>query len=383
MKTLAMTVNGRTISAPAEPRRHLADYLREDLLLTGTHLGCEQGVCGACTVIRDGRPVRSCLTFAVSCEGSGIQSIEGFDDDPLMARLRAAFSAEHALQCGFCTPGMLISARDIVQRFGAGGLDSAGIRTELSGNLCRCTGYNGIVRAIERVLREQQAAPVSPAQEPVALTATDFGSLASIPQASVGASSGQAATTSSRSDDAGQHIESTFTLAHSPQTVWSVIRHDIGVLVACLPGAELSQIHDDGRVEGHLQVRLGPISARMAGEGRVDYDDDARSGSVTGEGKDKRSNSRASGALSFSIRETPEGQTEMVTALSFRLTGALAQFSRGGLVEEIVRTLIEQFRGNFDARLSGKAVPATRSLGLVSLAMLAFRHWLRRLFSRS
>jgi carbon-monoxide dehydrogenase small subunit len=155
MKTITLQINGRTLSAPAEGRTHLADHLRERHGLTGTHLGCEHGVCGACTIEIDGVPARSCITYASACEGATVRTIEGFDDDALMARLRSAFSAEHALQCGYCTPGMLVTARDIVRRLP--GADEARIRKELAGNLCRCTGYRGIVRAIQRVLLQEAA----------------------------------------------------------------------------------------------------------------------------------------------------------------------------------------------------------------------------------
>ena len=115
-KTMAMIVNGKPIAAVVAPRTHLADFLREHQLLTGTHLGCEHGVCGACTVLLDDEPVRSCIAFAVACEGRRVTTIEGLDDDGVAAELREAFTAEHGLQCGFCTPGMLISARDLVSR---------------------------------------------------------------------------------------------------------------------------------------------------------------------------------------------------------------------------------------------------------------------------
>jgi aerobic carbon-monoxide dehydrogenase small subunit len=150
LKRITLQVNGQRVDEAVEPRTHLADFLRERLALTGTNLGCEHGVCGACTVEIDGAPARSCITYAVACEGATVRSIEGFADDPVMAELRAAFTAEHALQCGYCTPGMLVTARDIVTRLPDA--DEARIRKELSGNLCRCTGYMGIVRAIQRVL---------------------------------------------------------------------------------------------------------------------------------------------------------------------------------------------------------------------------------------
>jgi carbon-monoxide dehydrogenase small subunit len=157
MTTLNLTVNGQSVAAEVEPRTHLADFLREQAGLTGTHLGCEHGVCGACTVELDGAPARSCIQFAVRCEGAQVRTIEGFDDDAVMQQLRTAFNAEHALQCGYCTPGMLITARDIVTRLPqlVNAPDEARIRRELAGNLCRCTGYQGIVRAIQRVLRER------------------------------------------------------------------------------------------------------------------------------------------------------------------------------------------------------------------------------------
>jgi carbon-monoxide dehydrogenase small subunit len=157
MKTVELTLNGEKVAATVEPRTHLADFVRETRLLTGTHLGCEHGVCGACTVMLDGSPARACLAFAVGCSGRDVRTIEGFEADPLMAQLRQAFTEEHALQCGFCTPGMLISAHDLVRRLPEA--TEAEIRHEMSGNLCRCTGYVGIVRAVTKVLAQRRAQP--------------------------------------------------------------------------------------------------------------------------------------------------------------------------------------------------------------------------------
>ena len=153
MKRISLTINGTAVTGEVEPRTSLADYLRESHGHTGTNLGCEHGVCGACTLEIDGAPARSCITFAVACEGASVRTIEGFGDDPVMEQLRQAFTAEHALQCGYCTPGMLVTARDIVTRLP--GADEARIRLELSGNLCRCTGYVGIVNAIKAVLKNR------------------------------------------------------------------------------------------------------------------------------------------------------------------------------------------------------------------------------------
>jgi carbon-monoxide dehydrogenase small subunit len=153
MKKINIVINGKPVSAQVEPRQHLADFLRENLLLTGTHLGCEHGICGACTLLINGEPARSCITYAVACDGAEVCTIEGLEDDPVTIRLRAAMSRYHGLQCGYCTPGMLVTARDIVVRLPDA--DANRIREELGGNLCRCTGYVGIVDAIRAVLDER------------------------------------------------------------------------------------------------------------------------------------------------------------------------------------------------------------------------------------
>src|SRR5450432_2624550 len=157
---IALTVNARAIKASVEPRTHLADFLRDDLDLTGTHLGCEHGVCGACTLLLDDMPAHSCITYAIACDGARVTTIEGLDDDEIATELRAAFAREHALQCGYCTPGMLISARDLVLRLAEP--DERSIRVGLSGNLCRCTGYVGIVRAVRSVIEQRRKRGISP-----------------------------------------------------------------------------------------------------------------------------------------------------------------------------------------------------------------------------
>jgi carbon-monoxide dehydrogenase small subunit len=149
---VSLVVNGRPWSGALEPRLSLADFLREVLSLTGTHLGCEHGVCGACTVLVDGQPQRACLSIAVSMDGRNITTVEGLEG-PVTDALRAAFSERHALQCGFCTPGMLITATDMIRRGACG--DEERIRHELAGNLCRCTGYQGLVAAIQAVANEE------------------------------------------------------------------------------------------------------------------------------------------------------------------------------------------------------------------------------------
>jgi carbon-monoxide dehydrogenase small subunit len=144
---IGLRVNGEDVRERVEARKTLVDFLREDLGLTGSHIGCEQGVCGACTVLVDGEVVRGCLVLAVQCDGAEVQTIEGISDSGVIADLQDAFARRNALQCGFCTPGMLIGAQELLSR---GGVPSrAMIREHISGNYCRCTGYQAIVDAIE------------------------------------------------------------------------------------------------------------------------------------------------------------------------------------------------------------------------------------------
>ena len=152
MTTIRLRLNGSVVADEAPPRLSLADFLRERRNLTGTHLGCEHGVCGACTVLVDGEPARSCLMLAVACDDRTVETIEGFAGDAVMAALRRNFHQHHALQCGFCTPAMLITACDLIRRGRAG--SERNIREGLAGNICRCTGYTNIVTAIAEAAKE-------------------------------------------------------------------------------------------------------------------------------------------------------------------------------------------------------------------------------------
>jgi aerobic carbon-monoxide dehydrogenase small subunit len=146
---IALTVNREPVHETVEARKTLVDFLREDLGLTGSHVGCEHGVCGACTVRVDGVIVRGCLMLAVQCDGAEVETIEGVSDTGEIADLQNAFQARNALQCGYCTPGMLLTAQELLRQNGIPG--RAAIRDYLSGNYCRCTGYQAIVDAVEAV----------------------------------------------------------------------------------------------------------------------------------------------------------------------------------------------------------------------------------------
>src|SRR5246127_5144926 len=244
-RNITLTVNGRRYDEEVEVRLTLADFLRHQLLLTGTHLGCEHGVCGACTILFDGEPARACIVYAATCGGCDVRTIEGLADDAIATALRAAFTAEHALQCGYCTPGMLVTARDIVRRIP--GADEDRIRLELAGNLCRCTGYNGIVRAIRRVLAQRpQAAEVA---KPL-LPRRQF--------AEVREATPVASAPASASAPGDNTLTQTLRIALPRETVWRAV-NDPALIAACVPGARVTLV-EGGRISGDLSASLGPIA---------------------------------------------------------------------------------------------------------------------------
>jgi carbon-monoxide dehydrogenase small subunit len=153
---ITLIVNGEHVSERVEARKTLVDFLRDDLGLTGSHVGCEHGVCGACTVRVDGEIVRGCLMLAVQCDGTKVETIEGLSDSGVVADLQAAFEQRNALQCGFCTPGMITAAQELLAKGGVPSRDE--IREHISGNYCRCTGYHAIVDAVEAVAQQRAGA---------------------------------------------------------------------------------------------------------------------------------------------------------------------------------------------------------------------------------
>ena len=153
---ISLTVNGEPVNERVEARKTLVDFLRDDLALTGSHVGCEHGVCGACTVRINGDIVRGCLMLAVQCDGATVETIEGLSDKGELADLQAAFEKRNALQCGFCTPAMLLTAQELLKDTGTPSRDA--IREHISGNYCRCTGYHAIVDAIESVAQSRAIA---------------------------------------------------------------------------------------------------------------------------------------------------------------------------------------------------------------------------------
>jgi len=157
MTDVRIVVNGTPVEQSVEPRLSLADLLRDRLGLTGTHLGCEHGVCGACSVLLDGRSVRACLTLAVQAHGHRVTTVEGLAEHRTTRSLVAALSAAHGLQCGFCTAGFLVSATELLEESDGAELTDRDVRAALSGNLCRCTGYQGIIEAVRQAATDSAA----------------------------------------------------------------------------------------------------------------------------------------------------------------------------------------------------------------------------------
>jgi carbon-monoxide dehydrogenase small subunit len=359
MTTIALNVNKRAVELSAEPRTCLADFVRDKLDLTGTHLGCEHGVCGACTVLLDGVPVRSCITYAVACEGADITTIEGLDEDEVTTELRAAFTREHALQCGYCTPGMLVSARDLVLRLPDA--DERRIRVGLSGNLCRCTGYVGIVRAVQSVIEARRARSIAP------LTDGDRTGLG--PAGSGRAAAGRSEPQPARQASAptSEHptqgripdftpatvLDQRFTLAHPPAKVFAMFDDIVGI-AACLPGVSLTAPPRPERVEGRIRVRLGPIAAAFEGAARVERDPVTLSGRIVGIGTDQRSHSATQGEIRYRLLPLDGGAaTAVELSIGYTLTGTLAQVGRPGLVRDLARRLVADFAANLDRHMSG------------------------------
>jgi len=398
MSKLKLAINGRAVDAEVEPRMHLADFLRGRQFLTGTHIGCEHGVCGACTVLIDGAPARSCITFAVACDGADITTIEGLADDPVAARLREAFSANHALQCGYCTPGMLISARDIVTRLPDA--DEPRIRAELSGNLCRCTGYMGIVAAVKQVLASHDPAassvPARIALGPVGAHASKEGEDRAAParparRVRAGAARTAAVQTAAGVDwkaveAEGVELKQSFQVSFPRDHVWRFFA-DLEQVARCMPGARLTSVPQGGRAEGEVNVKLGPIVGAFAGSLEVDRDDARFRGLVRSAGRDSRSASNARALISYALASVGEAATRVDISVKFVLTGALAQFSRGGLVKDVADHLTRAFARNLETALAGGSIAASdRVLDAGTVARAAFlgriRAALRRLFGR-
>ncbi|MBV8744929.1 MAG: 2Fe-2S iron-sulfur cluster binding domain-containing protein [Xanthobacteraceae bacterium] len=393
MTTISLTINRRVIAAEVEPRTHLADFIRETQTLTGTHLGCEHGVCGACTVLLDGIPVRSCITFTAACSGANVITIEGLDDDEIGTELRAAFTREHALQCGYCTPGMLISARDLVLR--AEAASEREIRVAMSGNLCRCTGYVGIVKAIHSVIASRRARGIAPLPGAGRGELGPAGSGRAQAVAPAFAPSRTGSFVGAQGELEGAFgdwqpqasLEQSFVVTHPLDKVWDLFA-DTAAVASCLPGAMLTGDAGARNISGKMRVKVGPIAAEFHGSARIDRDPTTYSGYIEGSGRDRLSSSTTYGAIRYHLVSQGERATKVELTVSYRLTGPLAQFSRSDLVHDVASRIVAAFAQNVEAQLSGKMPGARASeldAGKLFLGVLAvrIRAFLRGLLGRS
>ena len=382
MTTVTLTVNGAAVTREVAPRTHLADFLREDLNLTSVHLGCEHGVCGACTIIVDGAPQRSCIDYAAAADGVTIRTLESFDVDPVMIALRKAFSEHHGLQCGYCTPGVLATAYDIVTRLP--GADSDRIREELAGNLCRCTGYAGMVAAIKEVAGDPLEPAVDAAATPLAFSgmsqATRAAEQSLLAAATPGAPSendlrrflSQALPVDAPAITVSQVLELPL------DKIWTLMR-DVPTVVACLPGASIAR-HDlaAGIVEGVFALAVGPMRATFVGAATVSFDESARGGAIEGGGEDERSRTRADGMLEFGIEGLEDGRSRLDMTMRYSIRGGLSQFSRGAIVEEAASLLVGEFAVNLARAGAGQPVNANGPAGGILFALRALGGRIRR-----
>lgn len=398
MTAIGLTVNARPIEADVEPRTHLADFLRDSLNLTGTHLGCEHGVCGACTLLLDDMPARSCITYAAACDGARVTTIEGLDEDDIAIELRAAFTREHALQCGYCTPGMLISARDLVLRLPTA--DERQIRVGLGGNLCRCTGYVGIVRAVRSVIAQRRQRGLLPVPGAGRTQLGPVGSGNAASALSTGAEKASPSPVAAPDQDGSviadipdfvpaQVVMHQVTVAYPPDRVFQILG-DVAGIAACLPGVALTGTPTPERVEGIIRVKLGPIAAQFQGAARIERDLTSLSGRITGIGSDRRSRSATQGEIRYQLSPVNHGTaTRIDLTIGYSLTGVLGQIARPGLVRDLAARLTAEFARNLERHLAGVAPDASAAAApslngialLVGLLRARAGQILRRIFA--
>jgi carbon-monoxide dehydrogenase small subunit len=382
MSKISITVNGALRHAEVEPRTQLAAVLRDRLHLTGTHLACEQGVCGACTVLVDGKPIRSCITYAHANDGAVIETIEGFQADPIMTALRRAFTENHALQCGFCTPGMIITARDIVLRLDQA--DEKRIRHELSGNICRCTGYVGIVRAIAEVIGQRLASGACAPHPPAAiLPRAPLRPFAlSRERAASGVTEAASTLKGVSVQDGWTVVDKRVALEHPAAAVWSLFS-DIERVARCIPGAQVESVEGDAFV-GSVSIKFGPIKASFLGKGTRRIDAPGSVGVIDAQGGDANGQSNIRGQLTYRLTPGADDRATIVDLrLRFQIKGLLAQFNRPDLVESFVDVLLAQFAAACDATIAGRETAPVRQMNAIALVASVVRQRIRRLFAPS
>ena len=377
---ITMTVNGTETTVTVPPRAHLGDVLREQLGLTGTHLGCEHGVCGMCTVLVDGEAARACLLFAVQCDGSEIVTVEGLGTPDDQHPLQRAFSAHHGLQCGFCTPGMLMSSYDLLAN--TPDVESDELPEQMSGVLCRCTGYRGILAAVDDV---RQTYPDS-VPEPRACGAHTL-----VGRVSSGGTGAAAAETDVPEAALPQEVRlpsgppsavvDVTSQLHSPvERVWAVL-DDFDLLARCLPGARLTEVLDDDRYRGRAVVALGPVKLSFDGLAQVvERDPAAHRLRFHAQGADAGGSATQADVL-LAAEAGPDGGTVLTAHADVHLTGRVAQFGRA-LAGDVSRRMFEQFAASVDEAAETGSVTEPRRGAQLRLVLGTARDTVRALTRR-
>lgn len=380
-----LTVNGTPAVLALPARVTLADALRDHLGLTGTHIGCEHGVCGMCTVLADGEAVRACLMFAAQADGAEITTVEGLGRPDSLHPLQESFGRNHALQCGFCTPGFLMSGYDLLTRRPA--VPDEDLPAELSGVICRCTGYRNILTAIREV-RDSCPDGVPPpgnCGQP-----GNRGQPGSLAGGALARSSAAQVSSAAQSQIVLPDAEPTVSVAVSAEVavpggrVWQVFA-DVNQLARCLPGAELTASLGGNRYAGRARVSLGPVKLAFGGVAHIaEFDPNARRMRVLAQGRDAGgSQAQAEIVLRTEPAGTLDAESGTVLHADARLylTGRIAQFGRG-LAGDVTRRLFAQFAAAVaetaaTGAMTGGPVKTPSGAGLLLTALL---DRLRRLF---
>lgn len=349
--TVNFTVNGRSATVQVAPRVTLSDALRDHLGLTGTHIGCEHGVCGMCTVIVDGDAARACLLLACQLEGSEILTVEGLGKPDDLHPLQASFSDHHALQCGFCTPGMLMSSYDLLKH--QPGTSAEDLPDQMSGVLCRCTGYRHIMDAVADVSESYPGGIPEP---------RNCGHTALLPRTSTGGGSTYDGGHDMAAAEGPKEIhvpqsEPTVTIdvanevAASVEELWVVV-DDTERMARCLPGAELVDDFGDDKYLGRIQVALGPVKLSFVGDIQVvERTPESHSLRALAEANDP-SGGTVQGVVHLQIDPSGEGSIIYAHA-EMHMTGRIAQFGRS-LADDVSKDMFNQFAAALAATARGE-----------------------------
>jgi aerobic-type carbon monoxide dehydrogenase small subunit (CoxS/CutS family)/carbon monoxide dehydrogenase subunit G len=383
MTEVTLTVNGTDVRLEVEPRLTLADALRHRLGLTGTHLGCEHGVCGACTVLIDGQAARSCLMFCVQADGHRVTTVEALGSAGDLHPLQAAFRRHHGLQCGFCTPGFLMSAYELLDARRDEFENEQRLREELSGVLCRCTGYAGIVEAVREVASAHPEGLPPPKVLGRPLTVRGGGAPVAYRQCgteapvvehrSAAPAQGSGAELTVPIGAPNETVDVTTNISPSPEETWALLQ-DVPQMSRCLPGVELDGEEETDTYTGRVRVSLGPMRMKFAGAARVlDRDPSSRTLRLLAAGQDV-SGSAIRALVTLSAQPHGEGGTSLCAQAALYLSGRAAQFGRS-LAGDVSRQLFGEFGACVEQSLSSgqPAAPARVTAGALLWRLLHSR----------